>query len=267
MKRTHTIFIFSVSDVYSELVQDIYCTYIDKTAKEGNNRYEDHTFAMTFYENTPYFDEIQSIFTKHSIEYKHWSKVIYTKTEMENAEFFLVILPNPLEHEGTNLTHYSNSFNENGELRLSDTVYVPEKFVKKQKFSTYPPGFILNEEIKNSIEEMGFTGIDRYIPVTDLRKKMPLPNYYPEFNSVLPPVNPSTLITYLHLNDSECINYLYSDLRYSHKITDNAKDFNVTFENFYNERMRLLVVSNRVRAFFKSIRLYALYEPVFFDDL
>jgi len=90
-----------------------------------------------------------------------------------------------------------------------------------------------------------------------------------EIENVLPPMASSTWYEDCTGAKHECEHrylYLRSDVKYERKALDNALDFNLSEEYVDGYRMRVVVVSAKVRKLFMHHKVYAGFFPVAIID-
>ena len=200
----------------------------------------------------------------------------YTKKELEQAPFFqLQPLWAPLELEGTSSIDYGtpcvNGCDRCGynEGTIGD-VLVDRKFIKKSGIGYLPPDYIVSEDVKQLIEEAGFTGVQFSRKVKDYKGRDMSPYYIIDIDSILPPLAGSTwLIPQRSPSCKSCghsVTYLYSDLYYHCRDIENAKDFNISTERLNNWILPEIVVSKEVRSFFQKNKIRARYTPIVILD-
>ena len=148
-----------------------------------------------------------------------------------------------------------------------------KEHLRKTKFACVYPEYIVSEQIKKSIEEQGFTGISFSDCVRDWKGRKMEPFYLATIHC-LPPLSNATWI-YTDTDDklfSRCGHVAVSfrsELMYEKEKIENFQDFNIVreYDTFYAFHIHELVVSARVRQFFKEHKMFVVYDPIkFLDD-
>ena len=199
--------------------------------------------------------------------------VYYTKKELETVEFFELSLSTPLEREGTTPADYGTQYIGGcphcglGQ-HLAGEVLIDRKFIIKHQIGRLYPEIFVSKEIKTLIQESGFTGVSFPYEVRDFKGRA-MPEYYVmTIESTLPSMSLSAWIfptDYPHQRYEKCghqIKYHKSDSQYEREKLKNAKDFNLSCEYLNNFRMQKIIVSARVRKFFKEHKISVGYVPV-----
>lgn len=197
----------------------------------------------------------------------------YSKTEIENAKFYVMSIPTPLELEGTKASDYGTQYAGGcpycglGGKPVSD-VLVDRKFMKKYKIGTLYPDIFVSEELKDLIELNNLTGVSFEHEVKDCKQREMLKFFTLEIHNVLPSMSDSTWLVKDECSDRRygvcrhSVVYLRSDIQYERKKLDEVRDFNLTNEFVDNSRLRQIIVSARVRQIFKHNKIYAGFFPV-----
>jgi len=197
----------------------------------------------------------------------------YTKIEIENAEFYVMSIPTPLELEGTKASDYGTQYSGGcpycglGGKPVSD-VLVDRKFMKRYKIGTLYPDIFVSEELKELIESNNLTGVSFDHEVKDYEGREMSKFFTIDIHHVLPPMSDSAWLIKDEYSDrrydvcGHSVIYLRSDIQYERKKLVEVRDFNLTNEFVNNSRLRQIIVSARVRQIFKHNKIYAGFFPV-----
>ncbi len=194
----------------------------------------------------------------------------YSKQEIKNAEFFQMIVLDPLQSEGTYAKDYGTNYVECCPVCkiggiLDGNVLVDRKFVKKCGIASLRPDIIVSPEIKWLIEENSLTGVSFEHRVLDYKGRE-IPEYYVmTFESILKPMDSQTWFSFepVARNCEICglkIPYLKSHFYYKQADLRNIQDFNLTIESYDNFAERGIVVSKKVRDIFSKAKVRVGYR-------
>lgn len=203
--------------------------------------------------------------------------VYYTKSELEQVKYFRMDVMMPLEAEGTEASDYGTQYEggcPNPKCRLGKKlvgdVFVDRKFLKnvnKRDIGTLIPDIYVSERLKNLIHKEKLTGISFPSKVKDFKGRE-MPDFYvAEIGHILPPMAGSTWLISdaYHPMYKDCehqVLYLRSDVQYEKSKLIGAKDFNYSAEHVDNYRLRVLIVSAKVRNIFRENKIRAWFSPV-----
>ena len=200
-----------------------------------------------------------------------FSKVAYTKKEMENWPWYVPVLPCPLELEGTHPVDYGTKYEDGclhcglGATPVGD-VYVNRRFIKKRRMGNLAPGFFVSKDVKEILEEHKLTGISFDRRLRDYKGREFDEYYIMTIHNVLPPLSKTTLLKPGRLINETCghrITYLQSDLQYESEKLADALDFNLTQEYLNNWKEQYIVLSARARQILRKNRVFVhYYTPV-----
>lgn len=200
-----------------------------------------------------------------------FSKVKYTKKEIDNTPFFQIVVPEPLELEGTTAKDYGTKYAGSCPIcgrggKLDGNVLIDRKFVKNRKIANLYPDYIVSEETRRIIEENGLTGVSFDAEVKDYKGRDMEKFYVMNIHSVLPPLSETTWFhrepSYKSCGHDKLL--MRSDLQYESYKLENAMDFNLTQEHLNNDYGQKMIVSAKARRVFidNKIRVYR-YIPIY----
>lgn len=197
------------------------------------------------------------------------SHTYYTTKELSSHPYFELLLPWPLELEGTSAESYGTQYQGGclycgiGKKTIGDT-YVDRKFVCKYRVGTLINEVFMDDEVKKIIQDNELTGITFDHMLKDYKGRE-LNNYYiANINSTLPPLSNMTWLEsgYTNKQCGHSIIYLRSGLRYEREKLANASDFNLTKEYLNNYQEQMIVVSAKVKQIFNEHKIFARFRPV-----
>jgi len=275
MKRISSIAIVGGGN---ELCKEIYNYVKHDIPKEWaiKYKYSGHgLLTLPLEENSSSYQYVMEMARKHELNPTVFQKVHYTNAEIDRSAYFELRIPSPLELEGTEAADYGTQYVggcTNPRCRLGKTpvgnVLVDRKFMKKYGIGTLLPDIFVSEQIRDLIYSNNLTGISFDHDVKDFKGR-DMPKFYiMEINSVLPPMASSTWLVhgeYVHQRYSECghqVVYLRSDLQYEKEKLYKAKDFNLSSEYVNNDRLQVIIVSQKVRNIFRQHKIRAGFFPV-----
>jgi len=199
----------------------------------------------------------------------------YTKSEQDQAEYFQMYLPFPLEIEGTDAADYGTQYkggclNLKCQLgkKLTGNVLIDRKFMKKWDIGNLRPDIYVSEKLKELICSNGLTGVSFEHEVKDFKGREMPKFYVMDIKHTLPPMATSTWLIqdeYPHQWYKECghqVVYLRSDIQYEEEKMDRSFDFNLSAEYIDNFRLQEIIVSVKVRNLFRQHKVYARFFPV-----
>ena len=196
----------------------------------------------------------------------------YSKQEMKDAEFFQMIISDPLQSEGTYARDYGTKYVDCCDAckvggTLHGDVLVDRKFVKKCSIASLRPDVFVSKEVKWLIEENALTGIHFEHRVLDYKGRE-IPEYYVmTFDSVLKPMDIQTWFSF-EPAAKKCdvcgqkIPYLKSHFYYKREDLIDVKDFNLTMEAYDNFSERGIVVSKKVKEVFRKAKIRVGYRMI-----
>ena len=217
-------------------------------------------------EGSDAYNWVLSQCTEKNLSYCIFENAHFTKSEIEQSEFFDCYLHESFQREGTGTYSYGTKYTGcpycvTGEL-LTD-IFVNKTFVKKSMLYVWPER-IINEELANKITKAGFTGIEFDHRVWDYKGR-DMPVYYRmHITNILPPMSESTWLYHSggYCDCGQPDIYLRSPIKYKKEALQEAKDFNLTCEHVNNIYERQLVVSKRVRDFIIENKVYSGFDPI-----
>ena len=274
MKRISLICIVGGSN---ELFQKIF-DYVKKDIPgEWKNKYKyigRGALELPLEEGSKSYQYVMEMAKKHALHPSVFQISHYTKSEIEEAEYFRMDVMYPLELEGTEASDYGTQYTggcPNPKCRLGKKlvgdVLVDRKFMKKWDIGTLLPDIYVSERLAGLIREEGLTGISAIGEVRDFKGRE-MPKYYVvEIEHILPPMAESAWLVSddYHPMYKDCehqVVYLRSDVQYERGKLVGAKDFNLSTEYIDNYRLRVLIVSAKVRNLFKQNKVHARFSPV-----
>lgn len=248
-----------------ELCLDIYEQYKSCIPKQFSSyKYDGRgSFVLPLMPDSKELTEVIEIFKSAGVSPTLFSRVHYTKKEIDNAEFFQLIEPFPLELEGTSAADYGTQYDGCcsrcgfGGTRIGD-IFIDRKFTKKAKIGNLFPELYVAEDIRTLIDANNLTGITFGKPIQDYRGRDMSLYYSAQIENVLPPLSETTCLEPSGLLCPSCNHetvYLRSDLQYKKEALQSAKDFNLTREHLDNWNLRSIVVSARVRNLLKEYKM------------
>ncbi len=234
-------------------------------------------------------DEVEIVFPPRSDEFWHaynlakeihswvscFGGVIFSKEEEKNAEYRCMVPSYPLEIDGLSSYGFGTSYESacpdcKLQLKRKGPLLVHRKYLRNQPFISLCPGFAVNEWVRQIILENGFTGITIGERVQDPKGREIKPYYAVEFDSILPPMHPNTMLWYddPSYRCDTCktvIPYLWSRPCYTKKDFVNAKDFNLSCEHVNNNIEQQIIISRRAYDAFKKakVRIFSAPFPIF----
>ena len=227
----------------------------------SNYKYDGHgSLALPLPPDSPALNEVIEIFKATGDFPTLFSRVHYTKKEIDNAEFFQLIEPFPLELEGTTAAHYGTQYDGRcshcgfGGNRVG-SIFIDKKFLKTSKIGNLFPDFFVAEDVRVLIETNKFTGIAFGEPIQDYKGRDMSLYYSAHIEHILPALSETTFLESSGFPCQYCGHetvYLRSDLQYKKEALMDAKDFNLTREHLDNWGLRSIIVSARVRNLFKE---------------
>ena len=197
----------------------------------------------------------------------------YTPGELKKHPYFEMLLPWPLELDGTFVEDYGTKFHGGCpfcglDKKYAGDVYIDRKFVRKYRMGTLLNILFANEEVKNIVQENQLSGIDFMQMLKDYKGRELNGYHVAEINSVLPPLSSLTWVINHGVHNEKCghaVRYLQSPLRYEEEKLSEAKDFNLSFEYLNNFQEQSIIVSAKVKQIFTKHKIFARFRPVDID--
>ena len=220
--------------------------------------------------NSPEYSRLKEQALANHISVYEYEFSEYSKQEMKDAEFFQMIVSDPLESEGTYARDYGTKYVDCCDAckvggTLYGDVFVDRKFVKKCSIASLRPDIFVSAEVKWLIEENGLTGVSFEHKVLDYKGRE-IPDYYVmTFENVLKPMNTQTWFSFEPVA-KKCpacgkkIPYLKSHFYYNGEDLKNIRDFNLTMEAYDNFSERGIVVSKKVKEIFSKAKVRVGYR-------
>ncbi len=200
-------------------------------------------------------------------------RVHYSNAELKKVAYFNMVIPYPLELEGTDAEDYGTIYTGGcpvcglGKKPIGD-VLVDRRFLRKCKMGVLFPDIYVSANIKDLILANGFTGVSFENQVKDYKNRDIPKAFVMNIQNVLPPMRKSTWLEpdkYIDKRYEKCghqVVYLRSDIQYEKEHLKDAKDFNLTCEHVNNYRLQEIIVSAKVKELFQSHKVFAFYFPV-----
>lgn len=196
----------------------------------------------------------------------------YTNQEMKDAEFFQMIVSDPLQSEGTFARDYGTKYVDCCDTcKIGGVLYgdvlVDRKFVKKCSIASLRPDIFVSSEVKWLIEKNALTGVSFEHRVIDYKGRE-IPEYYVmTFESVLNPMDIQTWFSFEPTAKScdvcgKKIPYLKSHFYYKKEDLSGIKDFNLTMEAYDNFSERGIVISKKVKEIFSKAQVRVGYRMI-----
>lgn len=254
-------------ELYNHIKEDIYKPMFQKCEYTGHGN-----LKVILDKDSPSYQYLLEMADKYQLHPHIAQWIEYTKAEKENAEFYAMSIPEPLELEGTNAADYGTQYAGGclncglGGKPVSD-VLVDRKFIKKYNIGTLYPDIFVSESLKELILENHLTGVSFEHEVKDYKGRE-IPKYFVmNIHNVLPPMSDSAWLIKDKVYDRyrECghqVVYLRSDIQYEREKLNGSQDFNLTNEFVDNYRLRQIVVGAKVRSLFKKNKIYVGFFPV-----
>ena len=261
-----------VNEIY-EKTKD-YCCDTQKYKSKNNGK---GNFMAFFEKESPGIEKLVDECEKNYLQPPVTEYMEFTEEEIENCEYFEMILSCPLYYEGTCASDYGTKYTGGcpfcglGKKRVGD-IFVDRKYMKKRGFFTLRPDIVVSSEIKALIEAQQFSGVTFDGLVKDFKnREMDITFYGTEIQTVLPETDESTWfqIEKTYAGFSKCGHwrkYVRSPLKYNRHSLDNAKDFNLTCEYVDIEREREIIISKKVRDVFLQQKLKVLLIAIYIID-
>lgn len=216
------------------------------------------------------FDAIQ-IAQDSNVRVDLFSRVHYTKKELDSMPFFQMYIAVPLELEGVHADYFGTQYE--GRCPNCDfggtpigNILVDRKFVKKCKIGWLYPNIIVSREVRDLIESNGLTGVSFGERVLDYKGREIPELYVMNVHHVLPPMSESTWLVKSGVSRyQKCghdVVYLRSDIQYEKEKLDGALDFNLTSEFVDNYRSQELVVSAKAKKVFRDHKIFSFFQPI-----
>lgn len=264
MKRV-TKFVLIAPD---ELHRELHEKYQNKIPKEFSQykNYKWGTLELPLEPDSRELEELCSFAHANGFHPKLFSSVYYTKKELDNIPYFQMLIDSPLELEGTCARDYGTKYVDAcpvcgvGGKRVGD-VLVDRKFLKKKKIGYLQPDLFVSENVRQIIEEHGFTGVSFDGEVKDYRGRDMEKFYAMNIHHILPPMSKNTWLNDVDITKGlapKCEHhtiYLASDMQYEREKLEGALDFNLSTEYVNNDKEQQIVVSARVRRAFKKNKI------------
>lgn len=269
MKRATIICIVGGDKSIRGELYDIFKTKIPKEFLKY--KYDGGQLNLPLEPDSPEFFQAMEFANKFSLHPTLFSKIQYTKREIEEMPFFNMIIPDSLELEGTDASDYGTRYKGGclvcglGGIPI-ENVLIDRKLVKKYKIGSVRPNLYVSKEFKEVLESNNLTGVSFNHEMKDYKGR-DMPKYYiADIPNILPPMSNST---WLESNGGsrykECghqVIYLRSDIQYERDKLKNALDFNLSQEYVDNFRLRVIIVSAKVRKLFMQNKVHAGFFPV-----
>ena len=200
-----------------------------------------------------------------------FSRVHYTKKELDSMPFFQMCIAVPLELEGVHANYFGTQYE--GRCPNCDfggtpigNILVDRKFVKKCKIGWLYPNIIVSREVRDLIESNELTGVSFGERVLDYKGREIPELYVMNVHHVLPPMSESTWLVKSGVSRyQKCghdVVYLRSDIQYEKEKLDGALDFNLTAEFVDNYRSPELVVSAKAKKVFRDHKIFSFFQPI-----
>lgn len=269
----YTVFLIRCDPTFINIIQEVYEKSkenipLEITKRAVIEKQFGSVIEIPILDDSPYYSEILSICLNHAVNFRRFHRVYYTKREKERIPFFQVTVSAPFELEGTRSASYGTQHEiicaECGlEGSTKGDVLVDGSFIRKTKIGLITPEYIVCEQIKNQIEEIGLTGVTFTSNIRDWRDRAMEPFYLMHINE-LPPLSTSTWICSVHPHKGcgHMTNYLQSELIYEENSLLKAKDFNVTKERLDNWNTQYLVLSARAKELLRANKVRATSTPI-----
>lgn len=225
---------------------------------------------LPFEPDSPQLLEAQAITQDFELSSFLTSETYYTPKELRTHPYFELLLPWPLELEGTSAKSYGTQYQGGcpycgrGKKHIGD-VYVDRKFVRKYRMGTLVNEIFANEETKKIVQENQLTGISFPNMLKDYKGRELNGYHIAEVNSILQPLSDKTWLESSGFPKENCghqIIYLRSPLRYEAWKLADAVDFNLTAEYLNNFSEQGIVVSAKVKQILTSHRIFSRFRPI-----
>jgi hypothetical protein len=256
----------------SHILEAYYDRFKERIPKEFSNyQFNGGQLNLPLEPDSSDLEEALDYAKTHNLHTRLFSKVHYTKKEIEDIPYFQMIIPHPLELEGKCASDYGTQYESGCSYcgqggKLVGDVLIDRKFVKKYKLGLLEPDIYVSQEIKSIIERSKLTGVSFEHDVKNYKGREIPKNYVMNINNILPSMNKTAWIVPSNERQYEkCghhVLYLQSDLQYSKNKMHGAQDFNYTDEYLNNARLRDIVVSAKVRQVFKENKIYSFFSPI-----
>ncbi|MDF2804188.1 MAG: hypothetical protein K0S61_4093 [Anaerocolumna sp.] len=272
MKRVTSVCIIGGGN---KIRSELYEQFKEKIPKEFSGyKYTGGQLNLPLNSDSDELHQVIEIAQKNNLHPTLFSKVYYTKKEIEEYNFFQMRILSPLEIEGTDASDYGTKYEggcPNPSCRLGKKligdVLVDRKFMKWD-IGSLRPDIYVTKKLKEVIFSNKCTGVLFEKMVKDFKNREMPEFFVMEINNVLAPMSSSTWL----VSDSkgigttkECnhqIIYLRSDLHYEREKLEGALDFNMSVEYVDNFREQEIIVSNKVRKLFIQHKIHAAFFPI-----
>lgn len=200
--------------------------------------------------------------------------VSFTKKEYEEAEFFQMKVPQPLEREGTVALDYGTKYVGGCQIcglgsTPESSIYVDAKLLKKEKIASLRPEWYASPEIKDLICDHKLSGVHFRQELKDYKGRSIPQFFHMDIANTLQPMSEKTWLipddTPFSRKQFPCghyVNYLRSSIYYEKEKLISACDFNKSFEYVNNFREPVIIVSKKVRDLFRAAKIRAGFHPV-----
>lgn len=258
-----------------EICQEIYDRfkkYVPNKELEKLYKFQGGLLTITLKEGSPQIEEAIEVMRKNGLDPELFADVYCTKKELDNDVKFFAMTPKyPTELEGTYEDDYGTKFVDGcpscgvGSNSIGD-IFVDRKLMKKCTFGCLVPDYVVSKEVKEIIENSGLTGVTFEKRVRDYKGREMDDFYAVNFESILPPMSEKTW--WLTQSNQQCktcgycATYIRSNPRYEKEKVSTAKDFNLTYEYYNNDKKRNLIISAKVRKVFKENKIRVGFKPV-----
>jgi len=263
----------------NEWCQQIYNDVKDDIPEELRKRYQykgSGPLELPLEKDNPSYSYVIGMAQQNDQTPYVYQIVEYTKSEIEDSEYFQMSIHNPFELQAVDNeddfgTKYeggcSNPKCRIGKILVGDAL-ADRKLLRKRDIGRMNPGIFVSEKLKNVVCEAGLTGVSFDHEVKDYKGREMEKAYVMDITSVLPPMASSTWLIVEDRNTfiDECGHhnpYLRSDIQYEREKLNDAKDFNLSSEYLYGlRRYQEIVVSAKVRKLFIQRKIRAGFTPV-----
>lgn len=223
-------------------------------------------------ENSTSYNYVMEKAAEHEVHPIVCQIIHFTKSEIENCEYFTMNIMAPLELEGTDAADYGTQYEGGCSIcglgkKLVGDALINRKFMKKWDIGTVCPDIYVSEKLKDIICSNGLTGVSFDHELRDWKGREMPKFYVMDVGNVLPPMSKSVWLRleYEYPQYKECghqIIYLRSDVEYEKEKLDGVNDFNLSAEYVNNYRLQEIIVSAKVRNLFKKHKVCAGFFPV-----
>ena len=229
--------------------------------------------SLPFEPNSKELIEAYDLAQKYHLSTLLTSHTYYTPKELTSHPYFELLLPWPLELEGTSAENYGTQYQGGcpycgmGKKPVGD-VYVDRKFVRKYRAGTLVNEVFTNGEVKQIIQDNQLSGVIFKHMLKDYKGRELDDYHIAEIISTLPPLSSKTWLEPERRLNEQCehrVIYLRSPLRYERSKLAEAADFNLTCEYLNNFQEPGIVVSAKVKEIFTKHKIFARFRPVDID--